>query len=192
MKIKCSLLLVLLFPLFALAQNDSIEYELAENESFIILNNTFIIIIESMPTPDTFIQQFDSASFVPPGSQYLPQVTGFTQNKINLYNNILQSNIESIESAFPQFQSMSLSEIQHIFQRAAEILNDQNPPQTPGEQGILNPCDDCKRSGRISMSVGIAIGVIGCPGLMGKWACATLGFWVAADQTLTCIKTHCQ
>lgn len=56
-----------------------------------------------------------------------------------------------------------------------------------------NPCNDCKRKGRAEMSAGIFLGAATGSyfGPFGTWAGATLGFWVAAENALACVKAHC-
>jgi cell fate (sporulation/competence/biofilm development) regulator YlbF (YheA/YmcA/DUF963 family) len=57
----------------------------------------------------------------------------------------------------------------------------------------FDPCSDCKRIGRAQMVAYILLGAYTCAGggFYSIWACATAGFWMAAEQALACIKQHC-
>jgi len=57
-----------------------------------------------------------------------------------------------------------------------------------------DPCSDCKKVGRANMMAGIVVGAVSCSGggWIGSWICAVALFYAAGQQTLACMRQHCQ
>jgi hypothetical protein len=93
---------------------------LANHQSFSQLNLLFGDVLQ-MPTPDEFIESFDTTSFNEDGDENLSEITGMTLNNIQTINQGVFSHVTNLITDFPELLQLSDEEVQAVFMEATVI-----------------------------------------------------------------------
>lgn len=196
---KGTFLLGLLISILSFAKAETLAERIAMNQNFLGLNEVFTISLQ-MPQSEKFIAEFDREGLIEGGNSYLNEISEIGLEEIALINNNICKYVEGLVNDFPELRQMSDDEIRKLIEEATNLHFKTNPDMYSVGSKFFNfkTCADCKREGRakmISQTVlgGLAGYVFSGPfKVLGVWGGAVLGFWGAAEETLTCLKEYCR
>jgi hypothetical protein len=118
---------------------------------------------------------------------YLAEITGINIEDLTEINKKCFEYTKKAIEDIPELKKLSEEELFIVIDEATNIyLNERG--------GISAACAGCKRKGMSSMTfntfVGAITGSIG--GVFGAWVGGTLGFWMAAEEALDCVRINCK
>jgi hypothetical protein len=122
------------------------------------------------------------------GNKYLSEITGASVQEIEDINTGIKSSYAALLDKYPEIKQLTEVEIKNTFNSATFTYDYQ---QNPLYSRAAESCEDkCKREGRARIAAYTAGGALGCigGGVFGAWACGTLMFWLAAEETITCLR----
>jgi len=181
-KIIFSLIATVLLSNFTNAQK--LDVAIAGNKDFVALINLFENTL-TMPESDNFLKSFDEKRVFEEGNPFLVSITGYSLENVDNINKNIQVYFTAISKAFPELKGLSTDQLKETIVSASNIYSNND---VTGK--ISAACEACKREGRAEMAAGIILGGYtgSAGGIFGAWAGATVGFWVAAEHALTCIR----
>ncbi len=138
---------------------------------------------QEISTKAKFIKDFDKDRLLNEGNKYLAEITGYSESEIEKINEILINRVVKVLNKYPELKakqnnSLFINEVVNL------SITDSYP------RAAKRSCADCPREGRAKMTAGILLGAAtgSVAGFFGAWAGAVVGFWVAAEETVTCLK----
>lgn len=213
--------LVLCFSSFEGKAQDGLALKLANDVDFLTLLKQYET-IAAIPNSDKFIAEFNKDRAKEGGEEYVSNLSGYSLSEVQGIDKSISENVKNVYAKFPELkdyeneklsvliiEASNLTEDQQTTGKVTTMSKDYNKLSFTTEDNFINTssievknivdiyrktCADCKREGRAQMAAGIFLGAAtgSVGGLFGTWIGATLGFWAAAEMTLSCLKEYCK